>query len=190
LPICNSSSPQSEELRAQKKRTRERVGYAWKSKSPRSTRIYFEGGPLVPFDEAAGGHGVLPGDVLVLGVVELFWLLPDVEGDEPEFDEPLLDELEFDESGLGVDPVLGVVAPAVPVVPGRFPHGELLGVLPGVVFGFVVEGCVVLPGVGGLVEFAPGTGDGVVGTGDGVVGVEVLPGGVAEFPDGVVVPGV
>jgi hypothetical protein len=108
---------------------------------------------------------VLRGDVP--GVAELFWVFPD--GDEPE----------FDESGLEVDPVFGVVAPAAPGVPGRFPHGELLGVFPGVVFGFTVEGCVVLPGVGGFGEFAPGTGAGVVGTGDGAVGVEVFPGGVA-----------
>ena len=73
----------------------------------------------------------------------------------------------------------GVVDPPVaPVVPGSVPHGDPLGVVPGVGFGSIVEGLVVLPGVGGLVEFAPGTVEGVVGDGEGVVGVEVLPGGV------------
>jgi hypothetical protein len=56
-----------------------------------------------------------------------------------------------------------------------------------VVFGFMVEGFVVLPGVGGFVEFAPGTVDGAFGVGEGVVGVEELAGGVALPPDGVVV---
>lgn len=63
-------------------------------------------------------------------------------------------------------------------MPGSVPHGDPLGVVPGVGFGSIVEGLVVLPGVGGLVEFAPGTVEGVVGDGEGVVGVEVLPGGV------------
>jgi hypothetical protein len=59
-----------------------------------------------------------------------------------------------------------------------------------VVFGFMVEGFVVLPGVGGLVEFAPGTVDGVLGVGEGVVGFEEPAGGVALPPDGaVVLPG-
>jgi hypothetical protein len=39
------------------------------------------------------------------------------------------------------------------------PQGEPLGLVPGVlvVLGFIVEGCVLLPFDGGLVEFAPGT---------------------------------
>jgi hypothetical protein len=86
-------------------------------------------------------------------------VLPEVE--DPELAEP---EVEV--------PVFGVA----PGVPGRLPQGELLGVVPGVEFGFMVEGCVVLPGVGDVVEFAPGTGGGVVG--------------VAVFPGGVAVPGV
>ena len=133
-------------------------------------------------------------------VPEPFGRLPDVEGADPEFADPEFGDPEFpepefadpelDESGVEADPVFGVVAPDVPGVPGRFPQGELLDPLPGVVFGLIVEGFVVLPGVGGLVEFAPGTVDGGFGVGDGVVGVEGLPGGVVVLPEGdVVVPG-
>jgi hypothetical protein len=134
-------------------------------------RHYFECGVL----PAVGGQGALA-LVEVPGVVEL---LPEVDGVE-EDDE----EVEDEESGLDdVDdePVLGLELPAVP---GIVPHGEvLLGVLPGVVFGFIVDGCVLLPGV---VEF------GVVapGTGDDDVGVDVLPGGVDVLAGGVAVPGV
>ena len=49
----------------------------------------------------------------------------------------------------------------------------------------MVEGFVVLPGVGGFVEVAPGTVDGVVLAG----GVAVCAGGVAVCPGGVAVPG-
>ena len=75
-------------------------------------------------------------------------------------------------------------------MPGKFPHGPPVGMVPGVVFGFTVDGVVLLPGLGGFVEFEPGTVDGVVGFGLGTVGVDVLPGGVAVLPDGVDVLGV
>lgn len=120
------------------------------------------------------------------GVAEPFALFPDVGGAEPEL-EAEFPEPELDESGLEADPLLGAVPPAAPGALGRFPHGEVPGVPPGVVFGFMVEGFVVLPGVGGFVELAPGTVDGAFGVGEGVVGVEELAGGVALAPDGVVV---
>jgi hypothetical protein len=76
-----------------------------------------------------------------------------------------VDELESEpelvEPGLE-DPVFGA-----PGVPGNDPHGEPLGAVPGVfgVFGFIVEGCVLLPGVAGFGEVEPGT----VPVGGGVV---------------------
>lgn len=90
---------------------------------------------------ALGGHGVpgvgfIPGELLPL---PLPWF-PGAEGFELD------------------DPVLGS-APGVPfVVPGKGPHGEPLGEVPGVVvvLGFTVEGCVVLPGVGLFGELEPG----------------------------------
>ena len=86
-------------------------------------------------------------------------------------------------SGLAVEPV---VDPEVPGVPGKLPHGEPAGlVVPGVVFGFTVDGVVVVPGVGGVVELEPGTEFGVVEAG----GVAVCPGGVAVLPGGVAVEG-
>jgi hypothetical protein len=122
---------------------------------------------LVPL---AGGQGALE-DV----VPEL----PGVE-DEPELDDPVF--AEFDEPELAV---LGVVPPVVPgIVPQGPPPGLVCGAL-----GFTLEGCVLLPGVGGFGEFDPGT---VPGVGLGVVGVDVPPGGVAVWPlpEGVVAPGV
>jgi hypothetical protein len=89
---------------------------------------------------------------------------------EPELEEPAADDPEFDDpEGTGVDD------PAVLVVPGNVPHGEPLGLVPGVfkVFGFTVEGCVLVPGVAGFVEFEPGTVD-------PEPGVAVPAGGVAE----------
>ncbi len=77
-----------------------------------------------------------------------------------------------------------------PGTPGAVPQGEPFALLAGVVFGFTVDGCVVFPGVGGFVEFDPGTVPGVPGLGLGVVGVAVLPGGVAGLPGGVAVLGV
>ena len=73
--------------------------------------------------------------------------------------EPELDEPEAEEPVSGVEPL------GAPGVPGNVPHGDPLGLVPGVaeVFGFTVEGCVVLPGVGGFGEFDPGTLDGDVG---------------------------
>jgi hypothetical protein len=85
----------------------------------------------------------------------------------------------LDDPRFGADP-LGAVAS-----PGRLPQGDPLGVVPGVVevFGFTVEGCVLFPDDGGLVEFAPGTFDG--GTdpvGGGVL--ELVGGGVVELVGG------
>jgi hypothetical protein len=84
--------------------------------------------------------------------------------------------------------VFGVEAPGVPAVPGKFPQGEPLGVVPGTVevFGFTVDGCVPVLGVAGFVEFEPGTVEDVaVPTG----GVAVLGGGVAVPGGGVAIPG-
>jgi hypothetical protein len=59
----------------------------------------------------------------------------------------------FVEPGLE-DPAFGA-----PGVAGSDPHGDPLGTVPGalVVFGFIVEGCVLLPGVAGFGEVEPGT---------------------------------
>lgn len=87
------------------------------------------------------------------------------------------------------DPVLGVEPLEAPGVPGAVPQGPF-DLLPGVVLGFMVEGSVVLPGVGGLVEFEPGTVLGALGVGLGVVGVAVPPGVVEGLGEGVAAPGV
>jgi len=140
-------------------RTRERVGSAV---GDILCCRYF--GPLVPL---AGGHGapegVVPG-VEEPGVEEFPWLPLEVEGAVP---------------GFVAEPF------GEPVVPGRFPHGALLGfVLPGVVFGFTVDGLVLFPGVGEFGELAFGTVEGVVEP-----GVCVVP-GVVVVPGVCVVPGV
>lgn len=85
----------------------------------------------------------------------------------------MVEEVEGAVSGFGVPGfgVPGVVLPAVPL-PGTLAQGDPLGVVPGVValFGFMVDGWVLLPGVGVFVEFDPGTAPGVVGlVGGGVV---------------------
>jgi hypothetical protein len=135
---------------------------------------------------AAGGHGVPDG--LAPGLPA--WLLP-VVGEEP---------------GFGVEGSVDPCVEGAPAVPGKVPHGEPLGDVPGVVavFGFTVEGCVLLPGVGFVVEFDPGIVPGVGFEGlvvfagdpdpapgvDGVVcGVAVPAGGVAVLAGGVAVPG-
>jgi hypothetical protein len=107
----------------------------------RSDSFYFYLGLLVPLGEAVGGQGVPLDEV----PAEFPVPLPDVEGEDVEGD-PESEEPEPE-------------APVVPAVPGMVPHGEPLGVVPGavVVFGFTVEGCVLLPGVAGFVELAPGT---------------------------------
>lgn len=108
---------------------------------------YFDVGPLFALGDAAGGQGVPFGAT----PAEFPWLLPEVEGEEPELDEPVFGELVF-----------GGDEPGVPVPFGNVPQGEPLGLVPGelVVFGFTVEGRVLLPGVAGFVEFDPGTPEG------------------------------
>ena len=130
---------------------------------------YLEGGVLFdPFGDDVGGHGVPEG--LVPGLAcdvpaSLPELPPGVAGDEPEFDEP-----EFGFEALGA-----------PGVPGNVPQGDPMGVVPGLfgVFGFTVEGCVLLPGVGLPGEFEPGTVSGVVFL--GVVPLVELDPGVFGF---------
>ena len=131
-----------------------------------------------PLGEAAGGHGVPLGATPAVDP----WLFPEVEGDEPELE----------------DPVFGVEESGVPLVLGNVPHGEPLGLVPGVlgVFGFTVEGCVLLPGVAGFVELEPGTLEGELGVAVPAGGVAVpaggvagLAGGVAELGGGMAVPG-
>ena len=178
---------------------------------------------MVPVGDDAGGHGVSlaadpdpPG--FVCAVPEE---LPD-EFVEPEFGKLELVELEFVESEFvepefvvvgsgpefavaGLEPgfdVAGFVEPAVPgALPGSLPHGDPRGVVPGlfVVFGFTVEGDVLVPGVAGAGEFDPGMLPGEVAFGDdpfgrrcgdvsGVVcGVSGCADGVAVAADGVAV---
>ena len=91
----------------------------------------------------------------------------------------------------------GFVEPAVPgALPGSVPHGDPLGVLAGlfVVFGFTVEGDVLVPEVGGAGEFDPGTLPGEVAFGDDPFGrlcgdVCGVVCGVAGCADGVTVAG-
>jgi len=124
-------------------------------------------------DDAAGGQGVPEAEEP-----------EEVEGEEPEFDDPEFDDPEVDPS-FAVEPV-------VPV-PGKSPQGEPLGVVPGVVevFGFTVDGCVLLPVDGGFVEFAPGMVDGDFEPFVPVGGVEVVPvgGAVVELVGGAAVEG-
>jgi hypothetical protein len=96
---------------------------------------------------------------------EFPWLFPAVEGAEPELE----------------DPLFGVEEPVVPASFGKVPHGEPLGLVPGVLggFGFTVEGRVLLPGVAGFVEFEPGTLEGALGVAVAAGGVAGLAGGVA-----------
>jgi hypothetical protein len=100
--------------------------------------------------------------------------------DAPEVDDPEFEEAEFDDPEL--DPVFEPLG--APGVPGNVPHGDPLGVVPGVVevFGFTVEGCVLLPLDGGFVEFDPGTPEGDVGGFTEPVGgaVGLLVGGAEE----------
>lgn len=136
--------------------------------------------------EATGGHG-LPGVGLIPGLLGEVAPLP-----LGLFGLAGADGFEFD------DPAFGVVLDVPFVVPGRVPHGEPLGELPGFVgvLGLTVDGCVVLPGVGVAGEFDPGTvvfgvplGDAVPGVFCGVVvpagGVAVPAGGVAVLAGGV-----
>jgi len=125
---------------------------------------------VVPVGEDAGGQGVpLAVDPDVA---------PEFVGDTPEvllpeFAEPEFGDLEFVEPEFvvaGSDPgfgvaglepgfdVAGFVEAAVPAALGRVPQGDPLGIVPGVLveFGFTVEGDVLVPGVAGAGEFAPG----------------------------------
>jgi hypothetical protein len=102
-----------------------------------------------------------------------------------------------------LDPEFGFEALGDPGVPGNVPHGDPLGVVPGSfgVFGFTVDGCVLLPVAGLPGEFEPGTVPGVVFLGVaplvelepgvfgfcGACGVAVLAGGVAVPAGGVAV---
>jgi len=131
----------------------------------------------------------------------------------PEFAEPEFGELDFVEPEFAVagsDPgfgvaglelgfdVAGFVEPAVPAaLPRRVVHADPLGIVPGVLveFGFTVEGDVLVPGVAGAGEFAPGMLPGEVEFDDdplglpcGVVcGVAAGAGGVAVRASGVAV---
>jgi hypothetical protein len=171
---------------------------------------------VVPVGDDAGGQGVpLAADPDV--APEFVCDAPEVL--LPEFAEPEFGELEFVEPEFvvaGSDPgfgvaglepgfdVAGFVEPAVPAALGRVPHGDPLGKVPGalVEFGFTVEGDVLVPGVAGAGEFAPGMFPGEVEFGDdplglpcGVVcgvaacagGAAVLAGGVAVWAGGVAV---
>lgn len=143
----------------------------------------------LPLGETTGGHGV-PG----------VGLIPGLAGDVPPllpwlFVLPGVDGLELEEPEFGVEPGVPLV------VPGNVPQGEPLGELPGLfgVLGLMVDGSVVLPGVGLAGVFEPGTFGFGVPLGDvdpGVVcgvavpagGVAVLAGGVAVLAGGVAVP--
>jgi len=98
----------------------------------------------LPLGETTGGQGV-PGVGLVVGVfgdvpllgVEPF-VVPGVDGEVLGFEDP----------GFAVEPAVPFIAP------GKLPHGEPLGEMPGL-FGLFVDGCVVLPGAT-VGEFEPG----------------------------------
>lgn len=144
---------------------------------------------LLPLGDATGGHGV-PG----------VGLIPALLGDVPPllpwlFVLPGVDGLALDEPEFGVE--LGVPLGAL----GNVPHGDPLGELPGLfgVLGLMVDGWVVLPGVGlvgvvepGTVAFGVRLGDVAPGAVCCVVvpagGVEGLAGGVAVQAGGVAVP--
>jgi len=139
------------------------------------------GALVLPLGEATGGHG-FPGAGAAPGVVP-----PEL----PAFPLPGVDGFVVDDPAFGADP-------GEPFgVPGRVPHGDPLGELPGVfgVFGLIVEGCVVLPGVGvpgevdpGIFGFGvvPGEAEpGVLGLCGAVCGVAVPAGGVAVPAGGV-----
>lgn len=89
---------------------------------------------------------------------------------------------------LDVDPVLGA---EVPAVPGIEPQGDVCADDPGVLLGFIVDGCVAFPGVGEFVDVEPGTGAGAVGVAVppcGVVVPEVFAPALPEVPAGAAPP--
>ena len=123
-------------------------------------RSYCEGGVLVVLGDTTGGHGLR----FPLGVA----------GD------PLF--------ALGSVELPGVLFVA-PGVPGKAPQGDPVGEGPPLrpeAGGVIVEGCVLLPGVGVVGVVVPGTvGFGLVGV--VVCGVAVPAGGVAVVAGGVAV---
>jgi hypothetical protein len=165
---------------------------------------------VVAVGDDAGGRGV-PLAVDPDVAPEFFCDAPGVL--LPEFAEPEFGELDFVEPEFAVagsDPgfgvaglelgfdVAGFVEPAVPAaLPRRVVHADPLGIVPGVLveFGFTVEGDVLVPGVAGAGEFAPGMLPGEVEFDDdplglpcGVVcGVAAGAGGVAVRASGVAV---
>jgi hypothetical protein len=161
--------------------------------------------------DTVGGQGLPVGDIPGVEELPCPFPLPVVDGDgvvelgllepgllepgllEPELLDPVLLEPESLEFGLP-DPASGVDPLGALAVPGKVPHGEPLGGVPGAfgVFGLIVEGCVLLPGVAGFGEVDPGTEPvgGVtdpVGGGVAVLGVWVCP-PVAGAPAGGGVP--
>src|SRR5258708_37169002 len=115
--------------------------------------LYLDGGALVvPVGDDAGGQGV---PLAVDPDVAPEFLCDAREVLLPEFAEPEFGELEFVEPEFvvaGSDPGFGVaglepgfdaagfVEPAVPAALGRVPHGDPLGIVPGVLVevGFTV----------------------------------------------------
>lgn len=100
-------------------------------------------GAVLEFGDTTGGQGLLG-----VGV------MPGFEGDV------LLPVLGAVGAGDGLPGVAGDVPLLAPFVgPGKVPHGEPLGEVPGVfgVLGLIVDGCVVPPGVGVAGEVEPGT---------------------------------
>ena len=127
-------------------------------------QLYSDGGtPAVPVGNDAGGHGVrLAADPDAPGFVcDVPEELPAELVEPEEFGKLEFVEPEFVVVGsapgfavAGLEPgfeVAGFAEPAVPgAFPGSVPHGDPLGVVPGlfVVFGFTVEGDVLVPARG------------------------------------------
>ena len=161
--------------------------------------------------EAVGGHGLPVGDIdedeLLFPLVE-DELFP-FEAEAPDsvlevelpfpvvagasgFDELVFGVAPFSSGAGGAEfPALGDAVLGEPGVPGSVPHGEPDGLVPGVfvALGFTVEGCLVVPGAGGLGEFEPGTPGGFAGVAVPAGGVAVPACGVAVLAGGVAVPG-
>lgn len=98
-------------------------------------------GELLLLGEATGGQGV-PGVGLIpelLGdVPPLLWPFSFPAVDEFGFEELEFDDPELGDPEFGTEPAFGVVEEDPFVVPGRVPHGDPLGELPGFgVYGLV-----------------------------------------------------